>query len=87
MIQPAPWAHRNALALVNFGGYAVLERPDLLKYDEIVPDRVARVLVCGERRHLAYLVDMAALKESIREQCRADLRYRIETWESSLGLA
>lgn len=87
MIDPAPWMHRNALALVNFGGYAILERPDLLAYNEVVPDRVARVLVCGERRHLAYLVDMAALKESIREQFQADLRDQIETLERRLGLA
>lgn len=83
VIEPAPHAHQTALALVNFGGFAVLERPDLLRYDEVIADRVARVLICGERRHLAWRVDMEALKDRMR----ADLRYRIETWERELGLA
>lgn len=82
-IKPAPWAHSVAMKLVNFGGYAVMERPDLLRYDEMAFDRVARVIVVGERKHLAYLLDIQAVKDAMH----ADLRYQLATFAESIGLA
>lgn len=72
--------------ITHLSGYAIVET-SMLKYDEVVPDRWRRVLLCGERRHLVYVLEMQQVRAQLRTELLAHLDSLVRDAELRLGLA
>jgi len=79
---PRAAASRRGFPLVQFGGWSLMEHPDL-RYDEVIPDRAAGVALVGEIKHVAYLMDIQALKKAMRD----DLRRTLSEFAARVGVA
>ncbi len=73
---------RRSFPVVQINGWALLEHPSLA-YDEVRLDPASRCALVGEIRHVAYLADMEAVKQAMRN----DLARALAEFAAKVGVA
>lgn len=64
-------------------GYSVMERPDLLRYDDLAFDSAARVVVVGELAQFLWRIDVDTWKNSMRKEAAQ----RLADFAAKVGVA